>query len=215
MVNVPAPPEPFDPVSETIPAGTVLYRVHEPTLPSGERNDGTLFNPGFGRPSRFAFFGDPPVPVLYAADTPEAAVHETILHDAEPRSFIPRATWARKVLTPIRTTTEIRVAAFHSDGLRRFGLFPADLTDTDVTAYPHTVAWAQAAHRAGFAGVSYMPRHYNARRDYCLFGSVGAEKQGDVLRAEPEHPSSRMFALPRDTEWLASLAAAMRAVIRP
>lgn len=206
------PPDPFDPAPEIIPAGSVLYRVHEQALPSGERNDGTLFNPGFGRPSRFAFFGAPPTPALYAADSPEAAVHETILHDAEPGSFIPRVAWATKILTVVRVTADVRVAAFHSDGLRRFGLFPADLTDTDMTAYPRTVRWARAAHIAGLAGVSYMCRHYNASRAFCLFGD---RVPAGVLVAEPGNPAARVFALPEDAEWLAALAASMRVVTRP
>lgn len=212
MVNRLRPPASFDPVTETIPVGSLVLRVHEPMLPSGERNDGTLFNPGFGRPSRFAFFGEPPVPVLYAAQSPEAAVHETILHDAEPGSFIPRVAWMTKTLTAVRTTAEITVAKFHGDGLRRFGLFPADLTDTDMTAYARTVTWAAAAHRAGLAGVSYMCRHYNTSRAWCLFGD---RVPAGALRAEPRHAAARMFALPADAEWLASLAAAMRVVIRP
>lgn len=206
------PPDPFDPVVEIVRRGTVLFRVHEPGFPNGDSNDGTVFNPGFGRGTRFAFFGDPPVPVLYLAASPEAAVHETVLHSAEPGSFIPRAWWETKVLTAVLIERDLRVAAFHSDGLRRFGLYPADLTDTDARAYPRTRRWAEAAWKAGYDGVSYMSRHYNSSAAICLFGDRVPD--GSLL-AQPEHDQCRMFALPTDAEWLASVAAAIRVVTRP
>lgn len=206
------PAGPLDPKVETIPAGTTLYRVHETVFPSGAANDGTAMNPGLGKPTRFAFFGDPAVPVLYAADRPEGAVHERILHDAEPGTFIPQAHWQSKMLTVLRVTTGLSVAAFHSDGLRRFGLYPSDLTDTDLRAYPETVQWAEAAWRDGLHGVAYMCRHYNSSKALCLFGDrlpLGA------LQPVPHHIDGRVFALPADADWLASLALAIRVVIRP
>lgn len=211
----PEPPEPFDPLLETIPAGTLLYRVHEPFLPgAGGRpvpNEGTLPNHGVGKATRFAFFGDPVVPVLYAADSPGGAVHESVLHDAEPGSFVPRAWWLTKVLSVIEVTRDLRVVSFHSDGLRRFGLYPRDLTDTDVTRYPHTVRWAEAAWRTGADGVAYMCRHHNASKAVCLFGSDA----GRSLRGLLGHPDARAFSVPEDAAWLAELAAAVRVVLRP
>lgn len=212
VTGPPPPPDPFDPVFETIPAGTVLYRVHEPSYPNGVVNDGTAMNPGYGKRRRFAFFGDPIVPVMYAAYRPEGAVHESILHDAEPGTFIPQMQWRSKILSALTVATAMTVASFHSDGLRRFGLFPADLTDTLPTAYPDTVRWAHAAWLAGAQGVSYMCRHYNTSKAVCLFGDrlpVG------TLHPVADHDDARVFALPMDSDWLASLAFAMRATIRP
>lgn len=206
------PPHPFDPNVETIPTGTILYRVHEPVFPSGVVNDGTQTNPGHGKPTRFAFFGDPIVPVLYAADRAEGAVHESILHDAEPGSYIPQAQWTSKVLSVLRSTSDLTVATFHSDGLRRFGLYPADLTDTDPRAYHETVRWAEAAWEVGLHGVAYMCRHYNTSKAFCLFGD---RLPPACLHPITDHADTRLFSLSPDAEWLASLAMAMRVVIRP
>lgn len=212
MVSRGRPPHPFEPIVETVPAGTILYRVHEPVFPSGAANDGSVMNPGLGKPTRFAFFGDPVVPVLYAADRPEGAVHESILHDAAPRTFIPRAQWRSKVLSVLEVTSDLVVAAFHSDGLRRFGLYPSDLTDSGPSTYPRTVLWAEAAWDAGLDGVSYMCRHYNTSKALCLFGG---RRASTGLRATTGHTESRAFLLPSDAEWLASLAWEMKVVIRP
>lgn len=211
-MTVPAPPDPFDPVVEVVAAGTRLYRVHEAAFPSGEANDGTVFNPGFGQPTRFAFFGDPPVPVLYAASTPEAAVYESILHGAEPGMFIPRAWWRSKVLSALEVRTDLRVAALHSAGLRRFGLYPADLTDTDMRSYTQTAAWAEAAYQAGLDGVSYMCRHHNSSMAVCLFDTG---RRNAPVAALPHDPGVRFFRLPADTEYLAQLAWDIRVLLRP
>lgn len=206
------PPEPFDPLPETIEAGTVLYRVHEPVFPGDLENDGTLPNPGMGKPCRFAFFGDPAVPVLYVADQPAGAVHESILHDAEAGEFIPGVHWRTKVLTALEVVRGIEVASFHSAGLRRFHLYASDLTDTSREAYPHTVRWAEAAWKVGAQGVSYMCRHFNSSKALCLFGD---RLPSGTLRPVPDHPETRSFTLPEDGEWLARLALDMRVTIRP
>lgn len=211
-MTLPPPPDPLEPIVETLPAGTVLHRIHEPLLPAGSPNDGTIGNPGVGKPTRFAFFGDPAVPVLYAASTPQAAVHESVLHDAEPGMFLPRAHWASKVLSVLHTTVGIPIAMFHGEGLRRFGLFASDLTDTDLTAYPRTVAWAEAAWRAGLAGVSYMCRHHNSSRAVCLFTD---RLDDEALTAAPSHPDTKVFTLPADAAWLADIALHMRVTTRP
>lgn len=211
-MTVPPPPSPFDPIVETLPAGSLFFRVHEPVLPGGIDNDGTMFNPGFGKPTRFAFFGAPVVPIIYAADKPEGAVHESILHEAEPGMFIPGRNWRSKVLTALTLTRDVPVARLHSDGLRRLGIFASDLTDTDLNHYSDTVRWAEAAWSRELAGVSYMCRHYNSSMAVCLFED---RLPPGTLQVEPAHPETRAFTVPRDAEWLAQIALDIRVVIRP
>lgn len=209
---VPPPPYPYDPLWETLPAGSQLFRVHEPRFPDGTSNDGTVFNPGYGAPLRWSFFGDPVVPVHYSAASPEAAVHESILHDAVPRAHVPQASWSRKVLTPLRTTRDLRMVQLHSDGLRRLGVQARDLTDTDSDQYRFTVEWAVAAHAAGAEGVVWMSRQLNSVRAYCLFGDRVAANDFDP---RPSDPEARVFATPADSEWLYDIALRMRVTIRP
>lgn len=210
--TVPAPPDPFDPLWEPLPAGSQIYRVHEPRFADGSPNDGTVFNSGFGSALRWSFFGDPKVPVHYSAASPEAAVHESILHDAVPHSHVPRTRWIKKVLTPLRTTTELKLAQFHSDGLRRLNVHARDLTDTDSDQYPYTAEWALAAHRAGADGIVWMSRQLNAVKAYCLFGDRVA---AGALDPRPGDPESRIFATPADSEWLYDIALRMRVSLRP
>lgn len=210
--SVPEPPQPFDPLWEPLSAGTRIFRVHEPRLRDGMSNDGSLFNPGFGSALRWSFFGDPLVPVHYSAASSEAAVHESILHDAVPSGHLPRTRWIRKVLTPLVTSRELMLAQLHSDGLRRFDIHPRDLTDTDSDQYPFTVEWAHAAHAAGADGVVWMSRQLNSIRAYCFFGDRVAPAD---LKPLPTDPESRIFATPADSEWLYDVALRMRVTVRP
>lgn len=210
--TVPEPPDPFDPLWEPLPVGRRIFRVHEARLPDGAAHDGSVFNPGYGSLLRWSFFGDPVVPVHYSAASPEAAVHESILHNAVPHSHLPRASWIRKVLTPLRPTRDLGLVRFHSDGLRRFNIHARDLTDTDSDQYPFTVEWALAAHATGADGVVWMSRQLNTVRAYCLFGDRVAA--GD-LEPIPGDPDSRVLATPADSEWLYDIALRMRVTIRP
>lgn len=210
--HVPAPPVPLDPLPGVLKAGTALFRVHEPSFPDGTSNDGSRFNPGFGAPLRWSFFGDPVVPVHYASASPEGAVHESLLHDAVPGAHLPRAAWERKVLTPLRVERDLSLAMFHSEGLRRLGLHARDLTDTDADQYRHTVHWAQAAHLSGADGVVWMSRQLNSVRAFCLFGDRVSEAD---LRPLPDDERARVFGTPADSEWLYGIALRMRVTVRP
>lgn len=204
-MTVPAPPGRIDPEWETVPAGAVLYRVHEPQLPDGTPNDGAVFNPGFGR-GRFHVFGTPAVPVLYAAGSPEGAVLETILHSKYPGDVVRESQWKTKVLTAVVVQQDLKLAAFHSTGLRRLGLYASMLTDTFPAEYAHTALWAQRAWEVGAEGVAYVSRQLNTSRAYCFFGDrvpLGA------VRVLDQHAEARVFRHPDDREWLAHLAARM------
>lgn len=211
---VPNPPKPFDPLWETLEEGAVVLRCHELHFDDGTTNDGTAFNPGFGRPLRWSFFGDPPVPVHYSAESGRAAVAESILHNATPGAFIPPRDWRTKVVTALRVNRTLRLARLHSDGLRRLDVHARDLTDTDSDQYQWTVQWAQAAYEAGAEGLVWMSRQHNSDRAYCLFG--GADRcSEDDLAAVAGHQEARVFATPADAEWLYQEMLGVKVQTRP
>lgn len=207
----PEPGADFTLLTETLPAGTLLFRVHNAYFPDGALNDGTVFNPGYGGSARFSFFGEPTVPVLYAAMSPEAAVHETILRNAEPGSALVPVTWRNLMLSVIEVREDVQLAAFHGAGLRRLGLFPRELTDTPKMSYPSTVKWAEAAWQKGLSGVAYMPRHFNSATAYCLFGDRVSD---EALSVKKRHPASRLFDTSDDVVWLAEVARAVNVRLR-
>ncbi|OCB19323.1 hypothetical protein A5674_07070 [Mycobacterium malmoense] len=189
MVN--PPPDPFEPATATLPAGHRLYRVLSATRTA------TDFNPGIGSRTRFGFFGDPAVPVMYAADTEDAAIAETLLHDIPvDGGLLPYDQYADKVLVRLRVTRPVRLGVLHGTGLRRLKVAAADLTASPASSYASTVRWAAAAHGAGLDGLVWMSRQCNDAKAYVFFGDRCAK----AFAQDPSH--ARIFAGPADQLWL-------------
>lgn len=190
------PPSPFAPTTVILPAGRLLYRVASATRTATE------FNPGVGGRTRFGFFGDPVVPIMYAAETEEAAVAETLLHDIPVEGgVLPYDRYADKVLTRLEVTREVRVGVLHGMGLRRLKVTAADLTAGPASGYADTVRWAEAAHGAGLDGLVWMSRMCTDARTYVFFG----DRCAGALSQDPSH--ARIFAGPADQIWLIELCA--------
>lgn len=209
-MTVPAPPRPLTtPIIEVVPAGTILFRAHALTL-SHATNPGNVFNPGIGARTRFAFFGDPTVPVLYAGQNPETAVFESVFHNTMPGSVVTSPDWQTKVVTALRVNRDLTLAVFHSAGLRRYDLHARDLTDTPAETCGDTVAWAEAIHADATAttgdsvvGMVWMSRQFNTDRAYVFFGDRVTDTD---LTPVDGHPGSRDFLVPDDAEWVRALA---------
>ncbi|WP_287931445.1 RES family NAD+ phosphorylase [Arthrobacter sp.] len=186
------PPAPFRPQEYTLAAGTPLFRVF------GNTRTVTEFNPGQGSRTRFAFFGDPVVPVLYAAETEEAAVCESLLHDIPPGpgKLLYRQA-ADRVCAPLEPTRDLRLASLMGDGLRALGTEAKHVTATMASQYGRTVRWAEAAHSTGFDGLAWMSNRRNTDRAYVFFGDRVAV---DDLSAVPS--GGRIFAAGDGFDWL-------------
>lgn len=200
------PFDPFDPEILHLPAGSEFYRVH------GSRFGPTRFNPGQGVGGRFHFFGDPPVPVLCLADTREAAVAETLLHDLPvgvPSRLGPDA-YLDAVLSMVRITRDLEVAMFHGLGLRRLGVRATELTDTPARHYPRTRPWAQATHGAGLDGAVWMSRQVNSDRALVVFGDRVAEDDLEVVAGE-----GMVFASAPGFAWLVQMCAPLQIDVAP
>lgn len=185
-------------------AGTLLYRVGAISRPIA------TFNTGHGGPTRFAFFGTPPVPVLYAADTQNAALAESLLHDIPATGG--NLLWddyARVVMGRIAITRPLRLAAFRGLGLRRLGVEARQLTDTPAATYPETVRWAAAAHEAGLDGVAWTSRLANDARAIVLFGDRAADA------VDQDHTFARLFTSGPGLDWLIDTCAPLRINVLP
>jgi hypothetical protein len=188
------PPVPFDPATATLPAGHLLYRVLSATRTA------TDFNAGFGgfaSPTRFGFFGEPKVPIMYAADTEDAAIAETLLHDIPAEGgLLPYDQYASKVLVRLELAQSLRLGVLHGTGLRRLKVTAAELTSSPASSYRSTVRWAEAAHDVGLDGLVWMSRQCNDTKAYVFFGDRCAQ----AFVQDPTH--ARIFASPADQIWL-------------
>lgn len=169
MSNGPGdPPVPFDPLIETLAAGTVLWRVH----PSGRA--GNDFHPGGpdAGHSRFSFFGTPDhVPVLYLGESEECAIAETILHGKVRGSAVRPNDYVDRILSQVVVGRELRLASFKGIGLARLGTTAGQLTASSSRYYDQTRLWAEAAHAvAEVDGIVWMSARFNEHRSFMLFG---------------------------------------------
>lgn len=180
--QVSSPPTPLDPAVDVFSTTTRLYRVHE------ARFAATEFNPGLARAvqrtrvgdqfiaGRFSFFLDDepipaPVPVLYAADTENAAIWETILRDRAPQddSWIAPEQYEPYILSCVSPTRELRIASFAGADMTRFKMQQQDLIDPGPDEYEHTIPWARAAWAAGFDGIKYVSKRDLSSLAYAFF----------------------------------------------
>jgi hypothetical protein len=188
---VKGPPTPFKPATDTLPTGHLLYRVFTSTRTASE------FSPGVGAPTRFGFFGQPKVPIMYAADTEEAAVAETLLHDIPVEGgLLPYDDYSRKALARLEVIRELRLAVLHGLDLRRLKVSPEDVASSPSSTYATTVQWAEAAHGIGVDGMVWMSRLCNTAKAYVFFG----DKCADAFAQDMSH--ARIFASPADQKWL-------------
>lgn len=195
------PGKPFTPEEYVLESGAQLYRVFN----NGRMGGVTEFNPGFGAASRFAFFGVPKIPVLYAADTEEAAICESILHDVPPGpARVLYDSIADKICASLAPSRDLRLVSLMGDGLRKLQTESHLVTATPASQYRHTVRWAEAAHQAGFDGLVWMSNRRNTDRTYVFFGDkVG---NGDFMALPGQ---GRIFAAGKDFDWLADYLAGL------
>lgn len=194
----PEPPIPFEPRSGILDAGSILQRIHS------SRFRPNKFNPGPKGAGRFHFFGDPAVPALYLAETREAALAETLLHDVPvgAPAPLPRSIYANSVLAGLELKRPVRIAEFFGLSLRAPGVEATQLTDTPMDNYPQTRKWAHAAHATGFDGIGWMSKRDNSARAYMLFGD---RVQEDHLEVVPG--SGLAFAAADGFRWLVNICA--------
>lgn len=198
------PPQPFTAQGDPIAAGTAFYRVHSSAHAT------TAFNPGFGSPTRFAFFGDPPVGVLYSAAAEDAAIAESLLHAMPPTGgVLTYPQYADAVMGRFTVARPLRLAKLRGLGLAALGVVATDVTDTGADQYPRTVRWAEAAHRAGFDGVSWTSRRCNDAQSIVLFAD---RCQGAVA---PDAGYARMFRNPADLDWLIDMCRPLHVAVEP
>lgn len=145
--SVPPPPARLEPPNVTqLAEGELLHRVHAPQF------HGNAFNPCQGSPTRFAPIHDVQgecIPTLYAADSIEAAIYETILHDvplSAARKSVPRHAVEDRRHSTLLVRRNLRLASLRARDLMKWNLTPATLIGTMPTQYHRTAHWAKAVH---------------------------------------------------------------------
>ena len=156
-----------------VPAGTQLHRVHDPAFKGAE------FNPCMGRPTRFAPIYRPDsscIPTLYAAETFEAALFESVFHDVplhKPRKAVRQEPTMQKAYSVVEAVRDLNVAQLHPPDLGKINLRANQLIDTYASQYPKTAKWAAAIHEDPTIpdGLVYTSTRCSPVRAFLFYGS--------------------------------------------
>lgn len=147
-MTIKAPPERLIKATfETLTEGTVIHRVHL------SRFGPTDFNPCEGGPTRFAPIRDTEgqcIPSLYAGQTLETAIFESIFHDvpAKPgrKTILIQATGI-KSHSFLVVARDLKLVSLRGPTLKAWGLRRENLIGTTAKLYEQTAKWAAAVHR--------------------------------------------------------------------
>ncbi|MBO1416196.1 RES family NAD+ phosphorylase [Streptomyces sp. FH025] len=165
----------MDPVLETLPAGTELWRCHQTRYPGGE------FSPvqadvHFGG-SRFDGTPLDPYPYLYAAPEQATALAEVLLRavpfdGSTGTRLIPHARVAGRSLTALRTAVDLRLIRLVTEEDLAAICQDSWLLETEGPGYAQTRRWATAlrARVPHAQGLLWQSRRHRPKRALVLFG---------------------------------------------
>ncbi|HXN62592.1 MAG TPA: RES family NAD+ phosphorylase [Acidimicrobiales bacterium] len=194
---------PGHPVTSTLPAGSVLYRVHQADRAAHEFNLTPRPPPPPGDPVEGGRFDsiDGSYAYLYAALTEEGAFCESFVRDLDYARAGPRPLpWARvsgKVVSTVRTCRDVELVEIQGAAAEQLGQDDW-LTRCDEDAYPLTRRWATAVrawlpptHRDG---LGWQSKRDPEQRVMVLWGEpAGAPTGCQVL--EPDDGVAQSEAL--------------------
>jgi hypothetical protein len=201
IAHAPPPAAPQVPATETLPSGTTLYRVHRSPHKVSE------FNPTPAPPYAGGRFDSPggKYAQLYAGQSEAAAIAETLLRSLPSNAkgrYLPKARLKDRVLSELRTTSDLELVRLHGDGLLRIGAAPG-LTKCEARDYPYTRHWAEAIRTWAptACGFVWRSRHHDDLLSYVFFSDrtpSGAflDGPGDRIDSGPGLVSLRKMLLP-------------------
>lgn len=179
----PVPGEVLNLTFITLPAGTLLHRIHS------SRFGATQYNPTGGGNARFSPIRDATgqvVPTLYAGSTFHCAAMETVFHDvpyAPGFKAVQQRRFAGNLHSHVLLGSDLQLVDLSSKALRLLGVPRSQLIDTDADHYPCTRQWAEAIH--AFAphaqGLRWVSRQDDEAVAIVLFGDRVA---GNDLKAQ-------------------------------
>ena len=165
-------------------AGALVERVHD------RRYGASGFNPCKGAPTRFAPIHDAEgncVPSLYAADTLEAAIYETIFHDVPVQAnpgTVPKTLVQSRAHSRLEVLRDLRLASLRGPDLRRWRVDRNSLIATSPALYPETARWACAIHCRfpEIEGLAWTSNRCDPDTAYLFFGDRVASADFRIAR---------------------------------
>ncbi|ENO3977011.1 RES family NAD+ phosphorylase [Aeromonas veronii] len=197
-----------NPVTHTVAANTLFWRVHPSKY--AERT----FNPGLGN-ARFSPINDSsgaPIPTMYAGSHISVALMETVYHDVsfgQGLKTYDRSRFGGLVISCITSTRPLCLAKLFGPATRNYPLEHGGLTQSDALHYPSTREWARALHASGpIDGLIWVSRQDSGQMALMLFGDRVSVSDLQIIQPSfpiTEHPDASVL--------LEELAAEMRVIL--
>lgn len=177
-------------------AGAIVERVHD------RRYGARGFNSCKGAPTRFAPIRDAAgncIPSLYAADTMEAAIYETIFHDvpvqADPGT-VPKTLVQSRAHSRLEVLRDLRLASLRGPDLRRWGIDRNSLIAASPTLYAETARWACAIYRQfpEVEGLVWTSNRCDPDTAYLFFGGRVASGDFGISRTRDGQNNSTFLS---------------------
>ncbi|WP_286914677.1 MULTISPECIES: RES family NAD+ phosphorylase [unclassified Pseudomonas] len=156
----------------TLPAGTLLHRIHSNRYGPAQYNLSGMGNARFS-PIRDAT--GQVIPTLYAGTTFHCAAMETLFHDipyAPGFKAVQQRRYAGNLHSQVVPGRDLQLVDLSSKALRLLGVPRSQLIDTEAERYPYTRQWAEAIH--AFApqahGLRWISRQDDEALAIVLFG---------------------------------------------
>ena len=152
--------------------GDVIERIHN-------RNyAGDAFNPGRGSATRFAPIKDSSgtnIPTLYAADTLEAAIFETIFHDVlakTKKKRVSKVVVTARAHAQLEAKRDLKLASLRQADLIKWGIKRNDLITTTPKLYASSAEWSEAIHHqfSDVEGLVWTSNQCDPDTAYLFFG---------------------------------------------
>ena len=175
MANV-QPPAAYSgtPRLMTLPANTILFRVHQKRFAADVFN--TTQSHRYYGGGRFDSTDDNVYPYLYAGESVDAAIAETLLRDLSPDATgirqLPRARVQKRRISAISVVAAVELVTLRTG--EDLGAVSQDtwLTGCEPRDYPQSRHWAHwiRTHASTAAGYVWLSRREPGVASYVLFG---------------------------------------------
>lgn len=180
----------LNPLTATVPAGTVLWHVWR----SASERTATDFNPGHGsgrfHPIHSA--NGAVIPTFYGSLSPQGAIAESVFHGVPLDAEVPRVfphDYGGRVMSALMVEHDQLLVDLTTPGLQRLRLSRDQLIEpAGAHHYRRTARWAEAlyAARPEAAGLLWMARRWDRDAALVLFGDrVGTGDLRDLHESEP------------------------------
>lgn len=180
----------------TLRSGAMLHRIHDRNYAAN------VFNPCQGGATRFAPISDGKgqcVASLYAGNTIDCAIFETVFHDVPANAklkTIPRRNVQSRAHGALRVLRDLKLATLRNADLKKWSITRAALITSSPKLYSNTAAWAEAIHHQfpNVDGLIWTSNQCDPDNAYLFFGDRVAASDFAIVTARDGRSDPTLMA---------------------